>query len=461
MLASCSNDDIEVSKTGTLTMNVSTQTMYEQFGITDEIRDVLRKNGVYLHVMTFLYDKDGNLVTQKEEDIKSYNTVKFDFGAVPDGEYTALTIETVMTENSKTKKIESSGWDFVDSEKLSTIKVKQKAYQVTLVYAIGVSTEKILVDGTSTYNVTPKGIGSLVDFYFKNYDKSNYIDVGFSTNDIIDYYLFDPSLERSARFHTNLTKSGYVNIRCSAPIDGDNSIHRTRYILENDIAYDFRFTENKEDSNKGSWTCYKSLHGKMALEDGKVYYAGSSYVDDNSVLSTYFGDLDGIKAWFKTLIGNGEFVPNVYMTWKANVSSVQSFMKGYTMTKGQAGKAVKQEDGSYGVQYLGKDKEAYINYFFETETSNLYETAIVYEKNAVSDLEFKNYVNKNYDYFFDDAENYTYYYKSKDDKMIVVLVLNPEYNLLSFIDKDFLDKQGVAKKDMPKYVKKMLLNTAR
>lgn len=460
MLASCSNDDIEVSTTGSLTMNVSTQTVYDQFEATESVRETLRNDGYYLHVMTFLYDKDGNLVTQKEENIKSYNTVQFDFGAVPDGEYTALTIETMMRENSTTKKIESPAWDFVDTEKLSTVKVKQDAIEVAFIYAIGASTDKIVVDGPSAYNVTPNGIGSLVEFYFKNYDKSNYIDAGFATDDIIDYYLFDPSLERSARFHTDVTKKGYTNIRCSIGIDGNNSIHQTRYILEDKIAYDFCFTKNQANSDKGTWTYYPSLHGNMTLEDGKPYYAGSSYVDDNS-LSTYFGDLEGIKAWLKTLNGNGEFVPNVYMTWKANVSSVQSFMKGYTMTKGQAGKAVKQEDGSYQLQYQGKDKEAYINYFFETATSDLYETDIIYEKKAVSDSEFKNYVNKNYDYLFDDAENNTYYYKSKDGKMVVVLILKPEYNLLAFIDNDYLNKQGVAKKDMPKYVKKMLLNKAR
>ena len=178
MLASCSNDDIEVSKTGSLTMNVNTQTVYDQFEATESVREILRNDGYYLHVMTFLYDKDGNLVTQKEENLKSYNTVQFDFGAVPDGEYTALTIETMMRENSTTKKIESPAWDFVDTEKLSTVKVKQDAIEVAFIYAIGASTNKIVVDGPSAYNVTPKGIGSLVEFYFKNYDKSNYIPVG-------------------------------------------------------------------------------------------------------------------------------------------------------------------------------------------------------------------------------------------------------------------------------------------
>lgn len=88
VLASCSNDDIEVAQTGGLTLTVNTQAAYDQFNTTDDVREMLRTNTNTLHVMTFVYDTKGNLVTSKEQDQNTFNTVQFDLGSVPNGEYT-------------------------------------------------------------------------------------------------------------------------------------------------------------------------------------------------------------------------------------------------------------------------------------------------------------------------------------------------------------------------------------
>lgn len=121
VLASCSNDDIEVAQTGGLTLTVNTQAAYDQFNTTDDVRNMLRTNTNTLHVMTFVYDTKGNLVTSKEQDQNTFNTVQFDLGSVPNGEYTVLTIETVMVQNKTTKKQESPAWDFEGTDKLSTV----------------------------------------------------------------------------------------------------------------------------------------------------------------------------------------------------------------------------------------------------------------------------------------------------------------------------------------------------
>lgn len=462
VLASCSNDDIEVAQTGGLTLTVNTQAAYDQFNTTDEVREMLRTNTNTLHVMTFVYDIKGNLVTSKEQDQNTFNTVQFDLGSVPNGEYTVLTIETVMVQNKTTKKQESPAWNFEGMDKLSTVKATQKSYEVYYPYTIGASTDKIVVNNLTKASVTPKAIGSLFQFYFENFDKSSYIDVGFACDDMIDYYLFDPSLERSARFHTDLTSKGYTNVRCSAAIDGKSNVHQTRYILENNISYDFCFTKTAADSKKGTWTYCKSLHGKMALEDGKVYYAGSNYVDANTPMSVYLGNQEGFKAWVQTLNGQTtSIVPEIFTTWKADVSKVQSFMKGYTMTVGESGKAIKQTDGSYGIQYKGNGKESSIAYFFETATTSLYEADIIYAKNAVSDTDLKNYANTNFTPIADDEETKSYMYMSKDGKTIVVLQLLSDKNILGYVDMDYLNKNSVPKKDMPKYAMKMVTGKKR
>lgn len=457
VLASCSNDDIEVAQTGGLTLTVNTQAAYDQFNTTDEVREMLRTNTNTLHVMTFVYDIKGNLVTSKEQDQNTFNTVQFDLGSVPNGEYTVLTIETVMVQNKTTKKQESPAWNFEGMDKLSTVKATQKSYEVYYPYTIGASTDKIVVNNLTKASVTPKAIGSLMQFYFLNFDKSSYIDVGFSCDDMIDYYLFDPSLERSARFHTDLTSKGYTNVRCSAAIDGKSKVHQTRYILESNISYNFCFTMTAADSKKGTWTYYKSLHGKMALEDGKVYYAGSNYVDANTPLNVYLGDVEGYKAWNNALNGQSSLVPNLYTTWKESVSKVQSFMKGYTMSAGESGKAVELQTGSYALEYKGIGNVRSITYIFETETTGLYMSGVVYNE-TVTKSELMTYVKANYSKYGDEDSDL---YITKDGKTFVTIVTVENNNMLFFSDVDYYAKQGISKKDMPKYAMRMVTGKKR
>ena len=47
VMSSCSNDDIEVFKTGGVTVNVNTQSVYNEFGMDDIIRDFIRDENKY------------------------------------------------------------------------------------------------------------------------------------------------------------------------------------------------------------------------------------------------------------------------------------------------------------------------------------------------------------------------------------------------------------------------------
>lgn len=455
-LASCSNDDIEVTQTGGLKINVSTQDVYDQFKSTSDIKDYIRQDGCYVRVMTFLYNKDGNLVDSKQEDIQQLNTVTFDFNNVPSGEYTALTIETVVYQNSKGE-VQSPAWSFDDVDKLSTIKATQKLYEIYYPYVIGVSANSISVSENTELTVRPQGIGSILQLYYLNFDKSSYIDVGFATDDMIDYYSFNTSLERDSRFHTNLTSKGYTNVRCSKAIEKSNSIHQTRYVLEKSIGYDFCFTKNSTDSNKGTWTYWTSIHGNANLEDGKIYYGAANFIDDNKTLNTYFGDEAGFRSWYTSLSTSSSIVPPLYTTWKSGVSSVQSFMKDYTMTVGKSGQAEKQADGTYAIAYKGKGKEESISYSFTSATSGLFEIDVFYSQKTVTSTELKNYLNQNCTLLTSEGE--TYMYSSADGKSIVILYPygeNNEYWVVGYVDIDYLNSMSAPALHMPAQAKRLL-----
>ena len=87
VMSSCSNDDIEVIKTGGVTVNVNTQGVYNDFDISDNISDFIRDEDYGIKVFSFLYDKNGKLLDKNETLQFNYNTVSFTYNGLPQGDY--------------------------------------------------------------------------------------------------------------------------------------------------------------------------------------------------------------------------------------------------------------------------------------------------------------------------------------------------------------------------------------
>lgn len=449
--AACTNDPIEINTVGKLhglTVNVNTQSMYDEFEITSAIRDVMRDQDYAIGIYSFLYDSNGNLVGETSSHQFTYNNTATNFDGLLDGSYTLITVETMVDPDNNN---ESPCWSFKDVEKLSTIQISQDEYEIYYPFVVGVSTQKFVVnDNDISLAVTPKAIGSLVQFYFLNFDKSTHKQVGFATNDVIASYRLDPSLGRNDRYSSDLTDSDHIILRCEKNIDGDN-IGGSRYILETSIQYQYCFVKAENEGN-GTWTHYLSNEGTTSLEDGKVYYGGFYYVDGNTVPKSYFGDNSGFRDWYtqaSTSNKDNSLIPQALsMNWGSSVTNVQAAMNGYTMTTGTSGRAVAQSDGSYMIDYSGKGKESRILYFFTSATTGLFEADVQFSKTSVSSSEILTYLNANYTYLAEESGTYMYY--TSDYKTYVLFFEIDGVWTIGFVDVSYLSNSG-AKANLPRY----------
>lgn len=452
LTSACKNDDIEITKVGklhSLTANINTQSVYEEFDMTTDIREIMRDQDYAIGVFNFLYDSKGNLVAEKASQQFNFNNISEDFSNLLEGSYTLVTVETLVDPDQNNQ---PNDWSFDGKDKLSTLQINQDSYEVYFPFVIGVSTSNIVIgDGNQSVAVTPKGIGSMVQFYFLNFDKSTHVEVGFATNDIIASYRLDPSLSRSDRFNTNLTQSGYINLRCERDIDADR-VSATRYILESSIQYRFCFVK-AENEGTGIWTNYASNEGTVALEDGKTYYGGFYYVNSSTTPKSYFGDNTGFRTWYSevtTTNTDNSLVPSALsMNWGGSVSNIQSAMNGYNMTTGTSGRAVAQNDGSYMIEYAGKNKETKILYYFTSATTGLFESDVQYSKSAVSSTDILAYLNANYTYLAESEG--TYMYVTTDAKTYVLFfTVNDNWNI-GFVDVNYVNSSSV-KALIPRHV---------
>lgn len=455
LVTSCSNENIEietVARLRNLTCNVSTQDLYDEFKITNRVRDILREESYGIGINTFVYDSKGDLVDYNLEFQYSFNNAKSSFTGLVEGKYTVVIVETLLSEgtfqqanNSIT--IESPNWSFEGINKLSTLKISQDDHKVYFPFVLGVYTQEVSLSNDQTINIKPKAIGSFVNLYFLNFDKSTHPEVGFATDDVISSYSLDPNLPTKERYNTDLTSVGYFNIRGASKVKGANEIGFTCYIIEPEIDWTFCF-KKKENEGTSTWTYYYANEGKNSLLNGQFYYGGMFYVNENQACKSYFGTEEGFYAWYENECNTEnvpiELIPNICQEWGSSVTSVQSDMKDYRMTVGYEGQAVSYEDGSYGIEYAGNGLESKISYYFTSAETGLFEADVIYEKSSVTSEQIISVLNTNYQYLVD--QDGVYMFCTSDYSTYVLFFeMNGSY-CVGFVDVNYLANASKIKK---------------
>lgn len=440
---SCSNEEIEIETTGKvfdLEYNVNVQSLYDEFEITDIIREILREQSLALGLTSLIYDADGNLADKKFSYEYNFNLINETFEGLTEGKYTIISIETLVDPDYS---FETPCWTLKGEDKLTTLEICQEVLEVYSPYVLGICTNTININSNQTINAIPTAIGSLLELYWLSFDRSSHVGVGFATNDIIESYKLNPALDRHDRFITDETSVGYINIRAEKKIEGAELVSATRYVLEKSIDWQFCF-QKKENEGTGTWTHFTANEGRASLEDGKTYYGGMYFVEENKAGKTFFGDEEGFRSWYKSLKEetSSTLVPNVYLSWGATVNDVQSAMNGYTMTLGSNGKAILMDDGSYEIDYSGKGKETRISYLFTSATTGLFEADIRYSKTKVSFSELQDYLNDTYVFIIEQGGSYLY---CTTDYGTYILLFEMEDNwIIGFVDARYVN-------GMPKY----------
>lgn len=449
ILSSCSNDDIEIVETqpkNSFTCNVNPKSLYDEFDITDNITELVRDKDNAIRVYALLYNTNGDLVKGLLITGPNLNTKTFTFDAIEEGDYTLVVVQTCIPKAASSDEYVMNAFDLVNASKLSTLCIKQKENYVKFYQALGVATKNISISkNVNSVTISPKAIGSLIDIYYCGYKNSSYLTLGLATRDKIMYYKLDPSLSYDARYITDPTSTNKTNVRSRMTNTTEDIINNTVYVLEKNVQWNIAWQEDESAVTSDLWTGYFSQATKKSLTDGETYYLGAGYIDDDTAPSTCWGTLDQVNNWYqeylKTSVKTNNIIPNLYTTWGGSVAGTQSFMKDYTMIMGSAGKAAATEDGLYTIMYQGKDKEKAIAYYYETPTTGLYATLLLYDKTSVSLNEMTANMNNNYTYLRSGTEDgvLTYYYTTQDKKSILLLQNLDENLVIQIWDANQLD----------------------
>lgn len=445
--ASCSNDDIEIVKEDfisefTVNYNVSTRGMYETFGIVDDIIETFLQDKIAcIGVTTFVYNNEGNLVDRHFSTAFALGVINQSFN-LKQGEYTIITVQSLMDPDNNNNFLYEK-WEYQGVDNIRTLQIAQLSnIFITRGNALGVITSQgVNVNSDLDLNVTPLAIGSLVYSEYYNFTETTHEYLGFSTQNVIDAYKLDPSLSREDRFYyEEYVTSDYTVVRNSIEPFQTPDSRLITYVLEPSIDWKLNFIE-AADAGTGRWTYYKSNTGTARLEDGKKYYTGLYFTGyDTAPKSIFCDDEQELASWRQEVENSqqpGEptlTVKEPYRVWGSSVSSVQSHMNDFEMFYGEPGKAIAEDDGTYGIAYYGNGgAEEEIQYYFTSPTTGLMEADAFYKNSSVKMDDLLSYV-QDADYVFLLEESGTYLYATPDMSTYVMLFSITDYHILSFVD---------------------------
>lgn len=443
---SCSNDDIEIEafSGGSLTLRVKTKGVYDTFECTDKLRDnFLRQNICHIGVTSFLYNESGELEEKVFTTAADLNHVEQKFKNVPVGSCTVITVQMLVDPKNNNQYV---AFKFEGEDNIRTLKISQRVHSVANICAIGINTQKVTISGKDqVLDIATKAIGSQVKVYYENIPYNfPYDNIGFGTTDILKGYLLDPSINaRKDRFETSLSETKQFNLRGSLIVqEAKENIINTLYLLENNI--DFCFCWQKEEDG-ATWKL--SEKGKISLEDGKTYYAGIYFNDDQRYTINIANKEDFID-WLEEMQNSSEdpdFTPEnyiyetPYVDWSnGTFSAVSNFMKGYnTLTEAPTYNEITQD---YSMQYINSEETQLYTYHFTSPTDGLRDAYVYFFREDITieditaQLKHEGYNNEGYNeeiggYTYRNETTIVFAYLISDESMWVVNYFDPKaYN---------------------------------
>ena len=408
-----------------LTCQVDVESVYNEFGIKDEATRKISQ-GFSVGVMQYLYNSAGVRVKSSVASQRDWKEPSLHY-QVPEGQYFLVTVVSLMTSSQS-----FAYYKVAYSDRLSTVYVGPTQDMLHSPFVLGVSTQSVSVSGNAEVKVTPKAVGALFRLNYYDFNQSTHATLGFYNREYSVKFRLSPSYQGDRRFESVSTGDNYITPRFEVNNTSASTVTGDCYLLQSSTNCGF-YVIKKEYVGMGIYSCGKSQ--TLTLVDGKTYYGGFRYGDGKY----YLGDKDGFDRWSGNSVTptpTTDLLPNLYLTWGGSVSSVQSFMSGYTLTMGSTGKADYLSAGAYGLVYAGRQSEYLIAYMFSSATTGLYQVQAWYEKSRVSQADLKACLSEKYTYL--GTESGGVLYASSDSKTVVLLQPYDTYWVVSFIDMNAL-----------------------
>lgn len=434
-MASCSNDEIDVTPIGDITLNVSTQSVYDDFDIADSFKQYYLGRGYKIGVFTYFYDSNGNLAASDSIAENTFRNVPMTYQNIPAGKYKVVTIEMLLDVENGNK---SPNWLIVGQDKLNTLQIVNTKYFCLWSSAVGLDVRDIIVkqgDGDQKYTIMPKGIGSIISTYMTNFDKTNYNYVGLFTKDQPSGRLLSPYYSGEDRFVYNKYNDNNIWTPRGLAQVSDESIVDIYFIEEGTLKYIFGAVNLTEDDSR-IYAQAPIGYGTFNVSDGKTYYAGYNYNGDpNNPVFTQgiFKTWSQYLNWFNSLNNTSSTITVVdpYLQWGSTYTQVNTYMlsKGLKYNDDE----MDTENNLYWVQYVNSDESVIYQYNFNTSKTSLNSTLMGYDESKFTLAQILNkfkvsysggeYVSDLEGYLFYDNNNLAVVFESEDDEAIIVMYM--------------------------------------
>lgn len=377
ILSSCSNEDIEIINHSGFSLNISTQSVYDDFGITEPFKNLfLGGKGYSIGVYSFIYDEQGGLVASDSTYVDTFQRINLNFQSLRSGNYTLVTLEMIV-ENADN--YSSPNWVIIDKDNLETIKIVNKDYTSYWYSAVGLYTAPItIIPGEDQEKmVDPKGIGVIIGNEITNFDASDYVYVGFFTKDQPQGRLLSPSYKQDERFvYDHYNES---NVWTSRGYDYDKKglsyyVGFDVYLLEEGlIRYCYGALSLKSDGSLDSnfYPC-PSTNSTFIVKDGLRYYGGYIYKGGQAgsdCTANLFDTYDAFNNWYENNQVYYSSYVEPYLEWGSTATSVKNYMTNAGLEFADSG--INEETETYWTVFRNTAKTVYYEYHFDQNMSNL------------------------------------------------------------------------------------------
>lgn len=443
VISSCSNDDIEVIKTGGVTFNISSESVYDDFGIAERFKNEYLSGSHKIGVYTFVYNENETLVASDSTYVQTFTNIPQNFPKLKEGTYTYVVLEMLVNGD---KDNTSDSWVIVGKEKLSTLEILNKNYLAWWQAAVGLSTGTIDISCNQNQSLTvyPKGIGSIIHSRMTNFDKSDYHYVAFLTKDQPKGRFLSPKYQGNDRFYYDkyLSSNTWASRGYAYNTKGElRNLELPYFYLLEEGTFRCIYGAKKLNEQGGFDTGFDSYgESTFTVEDGHSYYVGFNYQAKEWCPTGFFDSEQKYIDWYKT---HHDATP--YLSWGASAIVVDSYMKRDGMEFLENG--MSEDHSLYYSVYSNNYRNLFYEYRFNVAKTKLASVLLTYSPDAYSFDEILSWLGKEYSggSFVDIYGGYlfksdvtTVLAVNQGERFVVLYVANSEMETLSQVVTDKL-----------------------
>lgn len=396
LFSGCSNDDIEIIGNNEVTLKVNSESVFREFGTYQSVKEqILSSGGYVVGIYTFVYDKQEKLVAADSVYSNTFNQAEQHF-MLNEGEYTAVTLEMLV---EKDEGYTSDTWCIVGQQTLSTLELRQKDREAYWYEAVGVASSQLSVgEDAVERQVTPKGVGCVIDVSALNFDKTGSYDMyQITTKDKPLGRYLSPKNTGSARFNWgsySASNTEYIrNYKGRQPRLNEEERMTIYFLEEGTITYN---VVPAVYANFGSWNAYPNK--SFTALDGHHYYGGVVYCGNSASREwdvNMFDNAADFAKWANDLLagyddsGEGDtpqtpslILPSV--NWGASAATVKSEEEAAGMSF--VSEDYDSESAEYFHVFTNEDKSVQHGFWFNSQRKDLNYSIALYLNSSLQQV---------------------------------------------------------------------------